>query len=159
MLDGRAGEWTVSCSGSILHARVAALPDGRLSVLLSDGRQLTGRIAHRGRGEMDVSTSRGGIRLRISDPLRDRLEHTPAGADSSDADEQVRALMPGRVIEVAVASGDRIEAGTLLLVVEAMKMQNEIRAERAGLVGRIEVHAGEAIDGGAALLTVHSVKT
>ncbi len=97
--------------------------------------------------------------MRISDPLRDRLEHTPAAADSSDADEQLRALMPGRVIEVAVAPGDHVEKGTLLLVVEAMKMQNEIRAEHAGVVGRIEVHAGEAIDGGVPLLTVQSVKS
>ncbi len=59
--------------------------------------------------------------------------------------------MPGRVVEVAVAAGDRVEAGSLLLVLEAMKMQNEIRASRGGLVTRVVVEAGKAVEGGALL--------
>jgi len=66
--------------------------------------------------------------------------------------------MSGRVIEVAVAPGESVEKGTLLLVIEAMKMQNEIRAERPCVIQKIAVRAGETVEGGATLLTVQSVK-
>ena len=59
---------------------------------------------------------------------------------------EVRAVIPGRVVSVAVAPGDVVEAGRTLLVVEAMKMQNELRAPRAGRVERIVVAAGDTIE-------------
>jgi biotin carboxyl carrier protein len=68
--------------------------------------------------------------------------------------EEVRALLSGRVIEVAVAPGELVEKGTLLLVIEAMKMQNEIRAEQPGVIQKVAVQAGQTVDGGARLLTI-----
>ena len=54
----------------------------------------------------------------------------------------------------AVAAGDRVEARSLLLVLEAMKMQNEIRTVRGGLVTRVLAEAGKVVDGGALLAVV-----
>ena len=62
--------------------------------------------------------------------------------------------MPGRVVEVRVQPGDRVEAGQPMIVLEAMKMQNEIQAERAGTVSRVFVTAGEAVEGGDPLVEV-----
>jgi biotin carboxyl carrier protein len=56
------------------------------------------------------------------------------------------------VIEVRVAVGDRVEAGTTLIVLEAMKMQNEIRAESSARVARVECAAGDPVEAGALLL-------
>jgi biotin carboxyl carrier protein len=159
VLDGRAGEWTITGPGWTQQAQVVALPDGRLSVLLSDGRQISGRIARRARAEVVVSTSRGSVRLSLADPLHDRLEHAATAGGPSNELEDVRALMPGRVIEVAVSAGESVEKGTLLLVLEAMKMQNEIRAERSGVVQRIAIRAGETVEGGVTLLTVQPVSS
>lgn len=77
-------------------------------------------------------------------------------SEGGDQEEEIRAQMPGRVVEVSVRPGDRVQPGSLLLVLEAMKMQNEIRAERSGVVGRVMVAAGEAVEGGAALLAIES---
>src|SRR5689334_17055014 len=52
---------------------------------------------------------------------------------------EVHAIIPGVVVSVAIAPGDMVEAGQQLLVVEAMKMQNELRAPRAGRVERVTV--------------------
>jgi biotin carboxyl carrier protein len=106
---------------------------------------------------MAVSTCRGAVRLSLADPLHDRLDHTASLGDPSQAKEDVRALMSGRVIEVAVAAGETVEKGTLLLVIEAMKMQNEIRAERPGIIQKVAVQAGETVEGGATLLTIQPV--
>jgi biotin carboxyl carrier protein len=56
--------------------------------------------------------------------------------------------MPGRVAAVLVEAGAQVAAGTGIVVLEAMKMQNEIQAERAGVVRQIFVEPGQAVDGG-----------
>jgi pyruvate carboxylase subunit B len=68
----------------------------------------------------------------------------------------VVAPMPGMVVRVEVAPGQRVEAGTGLVVVEAMKMENELRAGRAGVVEAVHVAVGQAVEKGAPLVTVTS---
>jgi biotin carboxyl carrier protein len=68
---------------------------------------------------------------------------------------EVRAIIPGAVISVSVAPGDDVTAGQQLLVVEAMKMQNELRAPRDGTIERVAVAAGETIEVGDLLLVIN----
>jgi acetyl/propionyl-CoA carboxylase alpha subunit len=89
--------------------------------------------------------------LRISDP-RDR---TGAAKDASAAGPQeVRALMPGKVVKLLVCKGDEVAAGSGLIVVEAMKMQNEMKAAKNGRVTRIHVNEGSTVAPGETLLVV-----
>ena len=67
---------------------------------------------------------------------------------------EVHAMIPGRVAAVAVAVGDSVTVGQTLLVVEAMKMQNELRAPRDGVVERVSVGVGETIDLGDLLVVL-----
>ena len=67
---------------------------------------------------------------------------------------QVRAIIPGRIISVAVVPGDAVDAGQELLVVEAMKMQNELRAPRSGIVSNVAVGVGGTIEVGDLLLVL-----
>jgi biotin carboxyl carrier protein len=67
---------------------------------------------------------------------------------------EVRAMIPGRVAGVAVTVGDAVTIGQTLVVVEAMKMQNEIRAPRDGVVERVSVEVGETIDLGDLLVVL-----
>ena len=67
---------------------------------------------------------------------------------------EIRAIIPGRVAAVRVVAGDAVEAGHGLLVVEAMKMQNELRAPRAGVVERVAVADGQTIDNGDVLVVL-----
>ena len=85
--------------------------------------------------------------------LRDRARRVAAEA-SRDGPLEVRAIIPGRVLSVAVAAGDSVAAGQQLLVVEAMKMQNELKAPRNGVVERVAVGAGETIELGDLLVVL-----
>src|SRR5207244_11119753 len=67
---------------------------------------------------------------------------------------ELRAIIPGRVVSVDVAEGDTVEPGRRLLVLEAMKMQNELRAPRAGTVARSAVGPGQTVEAGDLLLGI-----
>jgi biotin carboxyl carrier protein len=156
-IEGGEGSWRILEGTRSLKVQSLRLPDGRLSLLLEDGRQLSGRVLQKEAGVALVSTPRGAHRVSLVNPLQDRGSEGGTLSDTRGGNEEIRALMPGRVLEVAVGPGDRVEAGSLLLVLEAMKMQNEIRAETAGVIGQVKVAAGEAVEGGAPLLSIQSV--
>ena len=86
--------------------------------------------------------------------LRIRAERDRAGRVVGGGPVEVRAIIPGRVVAVAVAPDDEVEAGQPLLVVEAMKMQNELRAPRAGTVQRVVVAVGSTIEIGELLVVL-----
>ncbi len=68
----------------------------------------------------------------------------------------VTAPIPGKVVKLRVAAGDRVSRGQRVIVLEAMKMENEIAAPADGVVKEIYVREGQAVDGGARLLLVES---
>ena len=138
------------------HAETTRLPDGRISLVFEDGRQVCGRVLPRGAGQVEVSTAAGSRRIELAEPLRDRLAHAGAHGSGAGEDEEVRALMPGRVVDVLVSPGDQVAPGGLLLVLEAMKMQNEIRSVRGGCVVRVEVERGKPVEGGARLVVLQA---
>ena len=73
---------------------------------------------------------------------------------SAAGPKEVRAQMPGKVISVLVAAGERVEAGQGLIIVEAMKMQNEMRSPKDGVVSRIKAAAGATVAQGEVLMIV-----
>ena len=85
--------------------------------------------------------------------LRRRATRT-ADADTTSGPLDIRAIIPGRIAAVRVTPGDAVEAGETLLVVEAMKMQNELRAPRSGTVERVAVGEGQTIDRGDLLVVL-----
>lgn len=84
---------------------------------------------------------------------RERAAHA-AERERSGGGGLVKSVMPGVVVDCLVAEGDTVEAGQALLILEAMKMQNEIAAPTSGTVRRVHVAKGEAVPGGAPLITL-----
>ena len=77
----------------------------------------------------------------------------PVSAPAADA-EVVNAPMPGTIVSVAVSAGQSVKSGDVLLVLEAMKMENEIMAPRDGVVAGVHVTKGESVDSGKALVSL-----
>ena len=77
----------------------------------------------------------------------------PASA-ASGAGESINAPMPGNILSVNVAAGDTVKKGQVLMVLEAMKMENEIMAPRDGKVTAVAVVKGAAVESGALLCTI-----
>jgi biotin carboxyl carrier protein len=85
--------------------------------------------------------------------LRERARRG-AGAQAHGGPLEVHAIIPGRVVAVSVKPGETVEAGQQMLVVEAMKMQNELRAPREGTIERVGVEVGQNIDVGDLLVVI-----
>lgn len=76
------------------------------------------------------------------------------GKKPTSGEGLVTSPMPGRVLKVLVAEGDEVAVGTPLIVVEAMKMENELSSARAGKVLRVFVAPGATVEGGAKLIEI-----
>ena len=95
-----------------------------------------------------VDSALGPVALRPEPRFVDPAEQVAAGS--------LLAPMPGTVVAVHVAEGDRVAAGAPLLVLEAMKMQHSINAAEAGVVASLQVNVGSAVDAGSVLAVVES---
>jgi len=77
-----------------------------------------------------------------------------AGAEASGGRAQIKASMPGKVVRVLVATGALVEAGDALVVVEAMKMQNELKSPKSGSVVEVRAETGATVNAGDVLIVV-----
>ena len=91
--------------------------------------------------------------IRVEEETR-HIIRTRGGAAGGDRGQTVKAPMPGRVTQVAVRPGDQVKAGDPLLVIEAMKMENEFRASVSGTVTDVRAQAGQAVNAGDVLLVI-----
>lgn len=84
--------------------------------------------------------------------LREGEASASVAAGASKKGMRVRAQMPGKIVRILVKEGDTVERDQSLIVMEAMKMENEIRAQTAGRVEKVKVTEGQAVESGADLM-------
>ncbi len=137
--------WTVNGR----NASVLEVEHGIYSVLI-DGRSFEARIE---RTLEAWAVSIGGRRyeLEVVDPRR--MTRRGAGM-AGEARQRISSPMPGKVVRVLVAQDDPVEAGQPLIVVEAMKMQNELKALRAGRIISLTAHPGSTVAAGETLAVI-----
>jgi len=91
--------------------------------------------------------------VEVRDP---RAWSRRAGSGAGEGPQEITAPMPGKIVKVLVVEGEEVSSGQGLVVIEAMKMQNELRAPRAGKVGRIYAAEGSGVEAGAKLLRLEA---
>ncbi|MEZ4271857.1 MAG: biotin/lipoyl-containing protein [Myxococcota bacterium] len=94
------------------------------------------------------------VQVDVLDLRKARLRSAHAQAAGHEGPASITSPMPGKVVTVMVKEGDEVVKGQGLMVVEAMKMENELRAPRAGIVRNLKVEAGVIVDSGAMLCAV-----
>jgi biotin carboxyl carrier protein len=148
--------YTVMVGESTYQIDLASAQGGALlSLRLDDGKQYevairrTGSAAH---GTYHVSSFRGVHAVEVMDPLTHLAEKSRSEAGGGKG--EVRAYMPGRVVDILVAVGAVVVKGQGVLVLEAMKMKNEICADCDGEITAIKVQAGQAVENGEILFEI-----
>jgi biotin carboxyl carrier protein len=127
---GGSGELSVRIDGKVVDLTTEGTPPD------------IGAVASGHRSYVRVESER----QRAADAAKRR---TPAGVD-----RVVKSPMPGRIVKVLVKKGDPVESGQPLLVMEAMKMENEIKAKAAGVIADVHVSPGVTVESNAKLMTL-----
>jgi pyruvate carboxylase subunit B len=136
-----------------VDARALAAGDGGgsggvgLWSLIVEGAQHQVAVTPEGDDRYRVSTAAGLHTVGVTDPLT-HLARQAHGAAAGGGGDTVTAYMPGRVAAVLAAVGDEVAAGQGVVVLEAMKMENEIAPEHPGRIAKIHVEEGQAVEGG-----------
>ena len=146
----RSGDrWQATVDGRPVEVDVAVV-GGRLSLLIGadsyevavERRPAGERLVHVNGREVRAALGRRGAGGRVA----------AAGAATGPA--AITAPMPGRVVKLLVSTGDEVAARQGVIVVEAMKMENELRASRAGTIREVRVAEGTLVEAGATLVIV-----
>jgi biotin carboxyl carrier protein len=145
-----SGELSVEIGGRTVHADVVAL--GRQLSIRVDG--VVVDLTTEGTPP-DVGVVACGYRTYMQvESERQRAADAVKKGGGAAVDQTVRAPMPGRVVKLLVAAGDSVVAGQPILVMEAMKMENEIKAKTGSKIAEVHVLAGAAVERGAKLITL-----
>jgi pyruvate carboxylase subunit B len=148
VIDGDA----VLVAGTERTAVLESAPSSPLHVLKIAG-EVHRVVAHRGaqRGQFTVWVAGHRFEVEALDERR-RAIRKLTGAGKVAGPAHVMAPMPGLIVRVTVSEGDPVKAGQGVVVMEAMKMENELRAPAAGVVKRVLAKPGMAVEKGAMLL-------
>lgn len=146
----RAGSSSCMSQGREVATDVASLGMGEYSVIL-DGNQYAVHVSATADAKYVASVDGLVLEIKVVDPRslpRHRHDATGSGA------HEVLAPMPGKVLAVHIAVGDSVSRDQGLVVVEAMKMQNELRSPKEGRVSAVRVRPGDAVAAGETLVVV-----
>jgi pyruvate carboxylase subunit B len=147
----RSGRIELSYDGKAVDARYEEVDRlGQVSLFLGE---TCYAVSLEGNSENVLVTVAGRLyEVEIEDE-RERAAHQ-AERSRGQSSGDVKSVMPGVVVELLVSEGESVEQGQPLLILEAMKMQNEIGAPASGVVKRVHVKKGQAVAGGAKLLSL-----
>jgi biotin carboxyl carrier protein len=138
-VDGRAVEVDVVPLGPQLSIRI----DGKVVDLTTEGTP------------PELGAVASGLRSYVRvESERERAAEAAKKGSRKASDLLVRAPMPGRIVKVFVKQGDHVDAGQPLLVMEAMKMENEIKARGSCTILEVHTAAGQTVEGNAKLITL-----
>jgi biotin carboxyl carrier protein len=150
-LERHGMAWRASIEGRPVDVDVAEIAPNALSILL-EGQSFEISVTPSADGKLVVQTGAHEFTAEVIDP-RAWSGRRHGGAEA-EGRQQIQAPMPGKVVRVLVKEGEHVEAGQGLLVVEAMKMQNEIRSPKSGTVERVLTTEGQAVNAGDTLCIV-----
>ena len=146
------GRWRCRLDGRDVSVDVVQTAPGTLSLLL-DGRsiEVQREIVAGAEGEWRLAISGRRFSAEVRDP---RALRSRRAAAHGEGPKKVTAPMPGKIVRRLVEEGQQVEAGTGLLVIEAMKMQNEIKSPKPGTVRQLSAVEGAAVNAGDVLAII-----
>ena len=150
-LERKGAGWRIILDGQSVDADVVQISPYIFSILLN-GQSHEIRITPDSASKLKLQTRTQEFTAEVIDPRS--WSGRRHGHVEAEGRQQIVAPMPGKVVRLLVKAGDHVEAGQGLLVVEAMKMQNEIRSPKSGTVERVLAKEGQPVTAGEILAWV-----
>ena len=142
----------VTVAGHSYRASLDSIPGTPLRTLMLDGRPVAMALESQGRGQWVLTHAGDRWEVEVIDERTRHIRSLTSGGAHRRTAEVLRAPMPGLVVRVQAKPGDRVAAGAGLVVLEAMKMENELKAPGPARVKSVRVTAGQAVDKGQVLV-------
>ena len=139
-------------SGETVVVDAYAPEPGRLHLLTGDGQAHDLDVRHAD-GAFTVQRRDQQARLEVLNERQKRMRVAGVGARGAGGPELI-SPMAGKVVALPVAEGDLVEEGQTVIIVEAMKMENDLKAHKAGTIASIPVAAGQAVEIGDVLVVI-----
>jgi pyruvate carboxylase subunit B len=157
LLDGQTIEVDVdgdrvTVDGQSHSATLGLIRGTPLRQLLIDGRPLTLSVEAIGRGRWALTPKGERWEMEVLDERTRHIRSLAGGGDQRRVVGALKAPMPGLVVRIQVAPGQEVDAGTPLVVLEAMKMENELKAPGPVVIKAVRVAEGEAVEKGQVLV-------
>ncbi len=146
----------VTVDGRTVTASLSSIPGTPLRQLMLDGRPTELVVEPTGRGMWSFIRAGERTDAEVVDERTRHIRSLIAPRDRKSDAGPIKAPMPGLVLRVLVAPGDRVTAGSGVLVLEAMKMENELTSTTDGTVSRVLVATGQAVEKGQPLVELKS---
>jgi len=145
-LEVELGPDGILVDGEPVSADIAEMDGTDVHSLLLSGRSHRILARRNGSGEWGLYLSGQHFLARVEDDRTRTIRELAGSKEASLGPKALRAPMPGLVVKVEVEEGDEVDVGQGLVIVEAMKMENELKAETAGRISHILVEAGQAVE-------------
>ncbi len=142
--------WICKLDGRPVAINVAPTQEGTLSILLNGKSYETKQEITAAENNIVIGSQRFSTVVRDPRSLRSRRT-TDAGGQGP---RKITAPMPGKVVRITAMVGSEVEAGQAVIVIEAMKMQNELKSPRKGILKKLSVAEGAAVEAGQVLAEV-----
>jgi biotin carboxyl carrier protein len=152
MLNRSADKVSASIDGREYELEVVTNGSGHYSLRSPDGKKVEARVSTDKDGSLTLWIDGRPIDVDITDPKQMRAASV-ADADSMGS-AAIKTAMPGKIVRLLASVGDEVQKGDGVIVVEAMKMQNEIKAPKNGTVSSIAVAEGDTVNAGQILLSI-----
>jgi biotin carboxyl carrier protein len=153
-VERHGGDFKVTVDGQAQHLRVSPVDPTTLSVIVLDETAASHEIGFSVAASSESVVHVDGVPVQASLAAGRRRQGEGGGGTGAGGVQVIKAPMPGRVARVLVAAGDRVQPRQGVVVVEAMKMENELRAAKAGVVSQVRVEAGASVEAGAVLVVI-----
>jgi len=147
------GSYRIAFDDKIMEVDAQAISESTLSVLHDDAAYNI-ELERRPSGGGNVLVRGNVVQVEVIDLRRMRLRKVQEAHVGPEGPATITSPMPGKIVAILVQEGQEVAEGDGLLVVEAMKMENELRAPKAGTIRSLTAQEGEAVDGGVALCVV-----
>ncbi len=154
VIDVEGGAVTID--GERMEAHAAAIPGTPLLHLLLGKDSWTVACQQLDGQHWALGAAGERVEIEVQDDRSKQIEELTGRGRKEAAGGVIKAPMPGLVVRVEVSEGQAVEVGDGLVVVEAMKMENELRATQKGVVEQVHVQAGDRVEKGAELVTLKS---
>jgi biotin carboxyl carrier protein len=146
-------DFIVSIDGKEYNYYLSKLNDNSCNLII-DNKSFLVTLARNGNSEYIVTINGNVIRTRVLSAIREKAANLIVSKTAKQSVTEIKSPMPGMILKIKKSNGDKVRQGDSVMILEAMKMENDIHSQISGEIKEIKVKEGQAVEKGAVLFKI-----